>query len=432
MGRKTWESIPEQHRPLSGRFNVVVSRTLKHVPDGVVLAGSLSEALKAASKAERIFIVGGAEIYREAMPHVDDVFLTEVEAHIDDCDAFFPEIPADEFEGPLNFGMPSAEDKGIKYHFTMYSRKTFSLRKRALPNSSPRHEEYQYLDLIREIMDSGVVKSDRTGTGTKSVFGRSMRFSLRDGTMPLLTTKRTFWRGLALELLWFISGDTSARTLQDQGVTIWDGNSSREYLDSIGLKHREVGDLGPVYGFQWRHFGATYGTMHDDYSGKGVDQLQDVIRQIKNSPDSRRILMSAWNPTVLKEMALPPCHILAQFNVANGELSCQMYQRSADMGLGVPFNIASYALLTIMIAKVCGLKPGEFVHVLGDAHVYLNHEEALREQISREPRPFPKLVIKRDVESIDGFRFEDFELVEYVLPPLSRFLISLRLIRLLF
>ena len=417
MGRKTWESIPEQHRPLAGRFNVVVSRSLKQVPEGVVLAVSLGEALKAATaaSAERIFIVGGGEIYREALALCDDVFLTQVDAAIEGCDTFFPELPAGEFDGPWAFGLPAAEDKGIKYRFTMYQRKAHTGRKRAAAPeaTSAVHEEYQYLDLVREILNHGVVKGDRTGTGTKSVFGRSMRFSLRDGAMPLLTTKRTFWRGLALELLWFISGNTSAKTLQEQNVTIWDGNSSRAYLDSIGLHAREEGDLGPVYGFQWRHFGAQYGTMYDDYGGKGVDQLADVVHQIKNSPNSRRILMTAWNPSVLKEMALPPCHLLSQFYVANGELSCQMYQRSADMGLGVPFNIASYALLTHMLAKVCGLRAGEFVHVLGDAHVYLNHEEALREQLAREPRPFPRIVFKRDVQSIDDFKFEDFDLVDY-------------------
>lgn len=279
--------------------------------------------------------------------------------------------------------------------------------------SQPRHEEYQYLDLIRDILDNGVVKSDRTGTGTKSVFGRTMRFSLRDGVMPLLTTKRTFWKGIVHELLWFISGDTSVKTLQDKGVKIWDGHSTREYLDSIGLKDREAGDLGPIYGFQWRHFGAEYMTMHVDYAGKGVDQLAELIHQIKTNPDSRRLMLSAWNPAAIPEMALPPCHVMCQFYVSNGELSCQMYQRSADMGLGVPFNIASYALLTHMLAKCCGLKAGEFVHVIGDCHVYLNHETQLREQLANEPRAFPKIVFNTDNMDIDTFKYEDIELVDY-------------------
>lgn len=274
-------------------------------------------------------------------------------------------------------------------------------------------EENQYLSLLTECLDFGTIKADRTGTGTKSLFGRTMRFSLRDGTMPLLTTKRIFWRGVATELLWFISGDTNSNTLKEKGVTIWDAHGSRAYLDSIGHPDRQEGDLGPVYGFQWRHFGAEYGNMNDDYQGKGVDQLAEVIRTIKNNPDSRRIILSSWNPMALNQMALPPCHVMAQFYVSNGELSCQMYQRSADMGLGVPFNIASYALLTHLIARCCGLRAGEFIHVIGDCHVYLNHESPLREQLMRESRPFPKLVFKTNNTDIDGFRFEDFEIVGY-------------------
>jgi len=275
------------------------------------------------------------------------------------------------------------------------------------------HEELQYLQLIRKIIQTGNKKGDRTGTGTLSLFGAQMRFSLRDGSFPLLTTKKVFYRGIAEELFWFIRGSTSAKELQEKNVRIWDGNSSRAFLDSIGLNHREEGDLGPVYGFQWRHFGAEYVDMHADYSGKGVDQLANVINLIRTRPDDRRILLCAWNPADLDKMALPPCHCLVQFYCANGELSCQLYQRSADMGLGVPFNIASYALLTIMLAHVTGLKPGDFVHTLGDAHVYSNHVEALRQQLEREPRPFPTISIKRKVENIEEFKFEDFEVTGY-------------------
>jgi len=275
------------------------------------------------------------------------------------------------------------------------------------------HEEQQYLQLIRKIIQTGNKKGDRTGTGTLSLFGAQMRFSLRDGSFPLLTTKKVFYRGIAEELFWFIRGSTSAKELQEKNVRIWDGNSSRAFLDSIGLNQREEGDLGPVYGFQWRHFGAEYVDMHADYSGKGVDQLANVINLIRTRPDDRRILLCAWNPADLDKMALPPCHCLVQFYCANGELSCQLYQRSADMGLGVPFNIASYALLTIMLAHVTGLKPGDFVHTLGDAHVYSNHVEALRQQLEREPRPFPTISIKRKVENIEEFKFEDFEVTGY-------------------
>jgi len=275
------------------------------------------------------------------------------------------------------------------------------------------HEELQYLNLIQKILDTGAKKGDRTGTGTIGVFGAQMRYSLRDGVFPLLTTKKTFYRGIAEELFWFIRGSTNAKELQEKKVRIWDGNSSREYLDSLGLQHREEGDLGPVYGFQWRHFGADYVDMHADYSGKGIDQLANVINTIKNKPEDRRIIMCAWNPADLSLMALPPCHCLVQFYVANGELSCQLYQRSADMGLGVPFNIASYALLTVMIAHVTGLVPGEFIHTLGDAHVYSNHVEALKEQLQRTPRPFPTIKVNRKVDNIEDFTFEDFEVTGY-------------------
>jgi len=276
----------------------------------------------------------------------------------------------------------------------------------------PVHQELQYLKLIEDIIQNGDERTDRTGVGTIAKFGCQMRFNLRE-EFPLLTTKKVFWRGLAEELLWFVSGNTSAKTLQDKGIKIWDGNASREFLDKIGLAHREVGDLGPVYGFQWRHFGAKYVDMHTDYTGQGVDQLAELINTIKTNPTDRRLVLSAWNPADLKLMALPPCHMFCQFFVSKGELSCQMYQRSCDMGLGIPFNIASYALLTCMIAHVTGLKPGEFVHVMGDCHVYKNHVEALKLQLHREPKPLPKLRILRDVTNIDDFKFSDFELVGY-------------------
>lgn len=258
----------------------------------------------------------------------------------------------------------------------------------------------------------GVEKGDRTGVGTVSIFGAQMRFDMRN-SFPLLTTKRVFWRAVAEELLWFVHGCTNAKILQDKNIHIWDGNSTREFLDKLGFTDREEGDLGPVYGFQWRHFGAKYRTCHDNYNNEGVDQLKQVIHTIRTNPNDRRIIMSAWNPMDIPQMALPPCHCLAQFYVSNGELSCQLYQRSADMGLGVPFNIASYALLTYMIAHITDLKPGDFIHTLGDTHVYKNHIEPLKEQLQRKPRNFPKLVIKRKVEDIEDFKFDDFEIVGY-------------------
>lgn len=250
----------------------------------------------------------------------------------------------------------------------------------------------QYHDLCRHILDQGVVKEDRTGTGTTSVFGYQMRFNLQEG-FPLITTKKLHIRSIIHELLWFISGETNVRYLQDNGVRIWN-----EWAD-------EEGNLGPVYGSQWRSFPRP--------DGSSVDQLAQVIEQIKTNPDSRRLIVSAWNPGQLDEMALPPCHLLFQFYVADGKLSCQLYQRSADTFLGVPFNIASYALLTHMVAHVTGLEVGDFVHTLGDAHIYHNHLEQVELQLSRAPRPLPQLKIVRDVSSIESFRFEDFEILGY-------------------
>jgi len=273
-------------------------------------------------------------------------------------------------------------------------------------------DEQQYLSQVATIMRTGSARGDRTGTGTLSVFGLQSRYSLAGDTMPLLTTKRVFWRAVLEELLWFVRGSTNANELSARGVNIWDANASRQFLDARGLHTREQGDLGPVYGFQWRHYGADYRTMHDDYGAQGVDQLRECIQLIRNDPNSRRIVMTAWNPAQLSAMALPPCHCLVQFYVDNGRLSCQLYQRSGDMGLGVPFNIASYALLTRMIAHG-HLDAGEFVHTLGDAHVYMTHIDALHEQCARTPRPFPQLRIKRQVANIDDFTVDDFELINY-------------------
>jgi len=243
-----------------------------------------------------------------------------------------------------------------------------------------------------------------------------MRFNLRE-TFPLLTTKKVFWRGIVEELLWFLKGSTNSKILSDKGIKIWDANGSRKYLDSIGLANREEGDLGPVYGFQWRHWGAQYNSMHEDYSGAGIDQLAQCIHTIKTNPNDRRIIMSAWNPSDLSQMALPPCHMFCQFYVANGELSCQMYQRSCDMGLGVPFNIASYALLTCLVAQVCDLKPGDFIHTLGDTHIYRNHIEELKEQIKRKPKTFPTLSLNKSIKQIEQFTIDDIQIMSYQYHP---------------
>jgi len=250
----------------------------------------------------------------------------------------------------------------------------------------------QYLDLMQHVLDKGVQKEDRTGTGTLSVFGYQMRFDLGAG-FPALTTKKVHLRSIIHELLWFLKGDTNIGYLRDNGVSIWD-----EWAD-------DNGDLGPVYGYQWRSWPAA--------NGGHIDQISQVLEQIRNNPDSRRIIVSAWNVGEIRNMALPPCHAFFQFYVAEGRLSCQLYQRSADIFLGVPFNIASYALLTLMVAQVTGLKAGDFVHTLGDAHLYSNHLEQVRTQLQREPRSLPAMKINPDVDDLFAFRFEDFELVDY-------------------
>jgi thymidylate synthase len=254
----------------------------------------------------------------------------------------------------------------------------------------------QYLDLMRHVRDNGTKKEDRTGTGTVSVFGHQMRFNLSDG-FPMVTTKKCHLKSIIHELLWFLSGDTNIKYLQENGVRIWN-----EWAD-------EDGNLGPVYGYQWRNWPAT--------NGKHVDQISQIINQIKNNPDSRRIIVSAWNVGEIENMALPPCHMMFQFYVADGKLSCQLYQRSADVFLGVPFNISSYALLTMMVAQVCDLAPGDFVHTLGDAHLYSNHMEQVDEQLSRQPFPLPVMKINPEVKSIFDFKFDDFELVGYEAHP---------------
>ena len=285
----------------------------------------------------------------------------------------------------------------------------------------------QYHDLLRRITTEGIVKDDRTGTGTRSVFGHQMRFNLSDG-FPLLTTKKVFLKGIIHELLWFLAGDTNIKYLVDNGVHIWDNDAYRYYKELCAERGVEpitmeeflaassdattspidgynYGDLNHVYGYQWRSWPKP--------DGSSIDQIRQVIDTIKNNPNSRRMIVSAWNVAEVEDMALPPCHVLFQFYVAEGRLSCQLYQRSADTFLGVPFNIASYALLTMMIAQECGLQAGEFVHTLGDTHLYLNHMEQVEEQLSREPRALPRMRLNPDVKSVFDFRYEDFTLEGY-------------------
>ena len=277
-------------------------------------------------------------------------------------------------------------------------------------------EEHQYLDLIKTILENGSDEEGRNGK-VRVHIGASMRFSLKNNKIPFLTTKRLAWKTCLKELLWFIRGDTNNKHLKEENVHIWDDNGSRDFLDSRGLNHLEEDDLGPVYGHQWRHFNAEYSNCHKSYSGCGIDQLAQVIESLKDlkQRSSRRLIVTAWNPCQLDQMALPPCHLLMQFNVVNGnQLSCCLYQRSGDVGLGVPFNIASYSLLTRIIASICNLEASEFIYFISNAHIYDDHIESLKEQIEREPFEFPTLNIKEKINSIDEkISIDNFELIDY-------------------
>ena len=284
----------------------------------------------------------------------------------------------------------------------------------------PRFQEYQYLSLIKKIIKNGVQEIGRNGT-TYTRIGGMMRFSLEDNKMPLMTTKKLAWRVCLKELLWFMNGDTSNELLQQQNVKIWNDNATRKFLDSRGLYHLRENDLGPVYGHQWRFWNAPYSRelgCFKDYRGKGIDQLQNIIDDInktkKTGETSRRMIMTAWNPEQIDEMALPPCHVLSQFHITEGnKLSCTLYQRSADMGLGVPFNIASYSFLTHILAKHCDLEAKEFIHFIGNAHIYDDHIDVLEEQLSNEPYEPPDLIISEKKEKIEHYKFEDFTIENY-------------------
>jgi dihydrofolate reductase/thymidylate synthase len=400
MGRKTWKSMGE--RPLRNRINIVVSRFPSYDSEGPFWAQSLDEALQVAKdlEVESVFVIGGAQLIREAYDHpcCKTIYWTKIKKDYE-CDVFVPMIPFQFHCVSVENAQNGQNEANDEIEFCVFVREN--------------EEEKQYLDLVKEAIYKGSKRVDRTLVGTRSLFGRSMRFDLRNDQFPLLTTKRVFWRAVAEELFWFLSGSTDASVLQQKGIKIWNGNASREYLDSVGLTKNKENDLGPVYGFQWRHFGAEYVDCHTDYTGKGVDQIQRLIQTIKTNPNDRRMVLSAWNVVDLGKMALPPCHMMCQFYVEEGELSCQMYQRSCDLGLGVPFNVASYALLTRLMAHVCGLKAKELICVMGDVHVYESHVGALEQQLQREPYGFPKLLIKTEERDIDKLGWKDLELVGY-------------------
>ena len=369
MGRRTWDSLKRFSKggqpPLGNRLLYVVSRSQpgeigadKHA-DSTEVFPSVHEALESADHDERIrdvFVIGGKAVVDETLEthknSCKNIYLTRVNQNVEgDVKMNLQKLTEGFYLQEIS---KSHGENGLNFDFTRWINpklfgECFEEYHKRMINSN--HEEFQYLDLIKKIIETGTEKKDRTGVGTISTFGNTMRYDL-EHTFPLLTTKKVFWKGVVEELLWFIRGSTDGKILSNNGVKIWDGNGSREFLDKLGFNSRREGDLGPVYGFQWRHFGAEYKTCDTNYTGQGVDQLSEVIKQIKTNPDSRRLIVSAWNVKDLPLMALPPCHVLFHFYVSNGKLSCLLYQRSCDVGLGIPFNIASYALLTCLVAKV--------------------------------------------------------------------------------
>lgn len=405
MGRKTYESIPPKFRPLPNRINYIVSRSRTLNKEEPFYFSSIDSALKSAYEKQRkdgcdIFVIGGSEIYKETIvyPECQKLHITEVEGEYQ-CDRFFPTIPSNY---SLSVEIP---EEGLRF-------KTYQNL------FDPLSEEIQYLDLLDEILTKGELKSNRTQTQTIGLFGRQLRFSLSNGTLPLITTKKMFVRGVIEELLFFLRGDHDNRKLQAKKVHIWDGNTTREYLDKYSKQQIETNDLGLAYGVQWRAAGAKLESIDTDYRGKGIDQLANVIKTIKTDPGSRRIIINSWNVPQLDDMALPPCHMMYQFYVSteNNELSCMMTQRSADTFLGLPFNIASTAILTHIIAKSCNLNPGEIIINLGDVHIYENHITQVKTQLERVPYRFPTIEIKKElsgVGDIESLQYEDFNISGY-------------------
>lgn len=399
MGRKTWDSISAKFPDgLPGRHNIVLSKKKDSLvtTDRVNVINNieiLNEYIRGHRDCTQVFIIGGSTLYEYYLDKCDKLYISEIN-NTEDCDVFFPLISQKFKLGEVNLS------KGINYY-------TYTSRDRLehLP-------EKQYLEILQRIMIFGQETEDRTGVGTKSLFGERMRFDISQ-TIPVLTTKRVAWKTVIKELLWMLKGHTDNKLLQEQGVHIWDGNSSKDFLESLGLPYEE-GDIGSNYGFQWRHWGEEYKGCKEDYTNKGIDQIKKLITDLKTNPHSRRHILSAWNVSELSNMTLNPCHCFAQFYVNKrlNTLSCQLYQRSGDMFLGVPFNIMSYSVLTYVLAKLTGYFPGELIHIIGDAHIYSNHEDQVKEQLQRQPLAFPKLILK-DITDIDSITIEDFDLVGY-------------------
>ena len=431
MGYKTWLSIPEGKRPLKDRMNIVLTKShIVSESENVKSFKSLEKAFSWSSKGDgEIFVIGGTQIFNECckseyIDNLDKLYVTRFD------DNYHPRNTTHSFPSQLFNDMKLVKQSAINHeicerphletpksfldeYLKEQTSKSISFTFDIYQNKNEiNEEEYQYLNLLNKVLEEGLETESRNSK-VFSLFGEKMVYDLSKG-FPLLTTKRVGYKTVLRELLWFIRGSTSNKELTDKKVHIWTPNSSREFLDSRNLDYEE-GDLGPVYGFQWRHFGAEYEDKDTDYRGKGVDQLQNVIDLIKNEPNSRRIILNSWNASDLDKMALPPCHVMCQFNVdtKNNKLDCQLYQRSGDMFLGVPFNIASYAFLTHIIGKITGYQVGRLIHILGDTHIYESHLDAVKEQIERVPYQFPELSISNELTDINTIKEEYFTFQNY-------------------
>jgi dihydrofolate reductase/thymidylate synthase len=423
MGYNTWLSIPEDKKPLKKRMNLIITQNHQgeiEESENVKMFGDMHSCIEwcNSNPLGRVFVIGGESIYKQCLGqykgNVNLIYLTKF---MDDYRCQKENTKWFPYEILNGTDILSRKTETLSdclvYNSGNYIKEKMNIN--YIIHQSHKFQnkgEIQYIDLLKKVMNEGMHGHTRNGK-TRSLFGERMEFNMKDG-FPLLTTKKMGYKTILRELLWFIKGSTSNHELQDKKVHIWDLNSTREFLDSRGLSYEE-GDLGPVYGFQWRHSGAKYKDCHTDYTGLGIDQLQNVIDLIKHDPHSRRIIMNSWNPSDLDKMALPPCHVMCQFhvNTESGTLNCQLYQRSGDMFLGVPFNIASYSFLLHIIADITRYKPGKLIHILGDTHIYEEHFDAVNTQLSRVPIDFPEFEIVKEVSDIDSLDESMFDIKNY-------------------
>ena len=411
MGRKTWESIPEKNKPLDGRINIVLTKNSNYnVPEGVFTCGSLEEVFPLIkniynSSKKNVFLIGGGTLYKECIQKglYSKIYLTKIYKTYE-CDVFFPEIPP---ELSIVSVSDFCEEKGIYYRKFVYGTNN---------NVWKNQEELQYISCLNTIIKTGHQNIDRTGVGTYSLFGLTFKYDISK-TFPLLTTKRMWVRAIFEELKFYLSGKTDNKILNDKGITIWNGNTTREFLDKSGLNHYPTNDMGESYGFNFRHYGAEYNTCKEDYYGKGFDQLSYVIDLIKNNPTSRRIIIDLWNGSTLHKAALPPCLCKYQFyvNTSENKLDLMIYLRSSDFFLANNWNVCTGAFLVYMICHLEGIKynPGVLTVVTGDTHIYMTHIKQVEENIKRVPRPYPMMKVLNRHSDIMDFEFSDFELIGY-------------------